>query len=180
MNDPTPPAKSSADGSSSAQRSAFNRWRAACIFLLLVLAFLVASAQSYYTMCNAQLAHTQQQLTQLPQVKYIAVLNDDKAQPGLLVTLAQTEHELALQRLSDIAEGQEDSMQLWAVPAQGKPRSLGLLAPKIKTLRIPGDEAQLAGVSRLAISVEAKGGVSDEQGPRLPWLFVGSLVQKAL
>ena len=37
-----------------------------------------------------------------------------------------------------------------------------------------------AGVTELAISVEDKGGVPEARGPRLPWLFKGALVHKAI
>ena len=40
--------------------------------------------------------------------------------------------------------------------------------------------AALAQASQLAISVEDKGGVPESRGPRLPYLFTGALVQKAL
>jgi anti-sigma-K factor RskA len=71
-------------------------------------------------------------------------------------------------------------MQLWAVPATGAARSLGVMTAKLKTLRLPATEQTLAEVTRLAISVENKGGVSDGRGPRLPYLFSGSVIRKAL
>ena len=41
-------------------------------------------------------------------------------------------------------------------------------------------DAALDSATELAISVEAKGGVPGAQGPRLPWLFKGALVLKAI
>ena len=83
------------------------------------------------------------------------------------------------QRLNAVAEGREDTMQLWALPESGSPRSLGIVQNGIKTPRVEASAQALAGASRLAISVEAKGGVSQTQGPRLPYLFSGALVRKA-
>jgi anti-sigma-K factor RskA len=54
------------------------------------------------------------------------------------------------------------------------------MTAKLKTLRLPANEQTLAEVARLAISVENKGGVTQAQGPRLPYLFSGSVIRKAL
>jgi anti-sigma-K factor RskA len=45
--------------------------------------------------------------------------------------------------------------------------------------RLNAGDADLARAQELAISVEAKGGVSPQQGPRLPYLFSGAVIQKA-
>ena len=55
-----------------------------------------------------------------------------------------------------------------------------MIESKFKTLQLPAKEAQLAGVTQLAISVENKGGVPEAVGPRLPYLFQGWLIQKAI
>jgi anti-sigma-K factor RskA len=55
-----------------------------------------------------------------------------------------------------------------------------VLSPGGKTLQLPATEAALAGVGQLAISVENRGGAAPSGGPRLPYLFNGALVQKAL
>ena len=68
---------------------------------------------------KAQLVHLQAKLKSVPQVRYVAVLLDDKAAPALLVTFAPQEGALQLQRLNAVKEGREDSMQLWALPAGG-------------------------------------------------------------
>jgi anti-sigma-K factor RskA len=71
-------------------------------------------------------------------------------------------------------------MQLWALPAEGKPVSLGVLGSSGKTLRLPAHEKTLLDIPQLAISVENKGGVEQGSSPRLPYLFKGAVVQKAL
>ena len=71
-------------------------------------------------------------------------------------------------------------MQLWALNGEQAPRSLGVIERRLQTPQLTLDPAALAGASELAISVEGKDGVPEAQGPSLPWLFRGHLVDKAL
>lgn len=158
----------------------FNGWMALSIALAIALMFAIAAAMSVYEQGRAQIAHLQKQLSQQPQIKFLAVLTDGQGTPGLLVTLDPAEGALALQRLGVVVEGREDALQLWAVNDKGRSESLGLLARGVKTLRIPVQEAQWRGITQLGLSVEAVGGTTDEHGPSLPWLFKGPWVQKAL
>jgi anti-sigma-K factor RskA len=155
-------------------------WRAATIGCLLVMAIAAATGVSMFEQFKAQVNQLQTKLKNVAQIKFIAVLTDDKMAPALLVTLDPQDDALQIQRLNSVAEGREDSMQLWALSADGKPRSLGVLGSSGKTLRLPATEKTLADVPELAISVEAKGGVEQGRGPRLPYLFKGAVVQKAL
>lgn len=156
------------------------RWRAATIACLLALALGVTAGVSMFEQFKAQVVHLQGRLKTVPQIKYIAVLLDAQHAPALLVTLDPQDGALQIQRLNNVKEGREDTMQLWALPPGGKPVSLGILESAGKTLRLPATDATLAGVPGLAISVENKGGADAGQGPRLPWLFTGAVVQKAL
>ncbi|MDO9196674.1 anti-sigma factor [Rhodoferax sp.] len=156
------------------------RWRAATIACLLLLAVGIATGVSMFEQFTAQIHHLQKKLQSTAQIKYIAVLLDGQQTPALLVTQDPQDGALQIQRLNSIAEGREDSMQLWALAADGQPRSLGVLARGSKTLRIAADERTLAEVRQLAISVENKGGTVENAGPSLPYLFVGAVVQKAL
>jgi anti-sigma-K factor RskA len=155
-------------------------WRAATIFCLLLLAIGLAAGMSMFEQFTAQVRDLQQKVQKTAQLQYVSVLLDDKGKPGMLVTLNADEGTLQLQRLNALAEGREDTMQLWALPEQGSARSLGIVQSSIKTPRVAAGEAALAGAVSLAISVEAKGGVAESQGPRLPYLFTGVLVRKAL
>ena len=158
-------------------------WRAATIACLVVFAIVAATGMSMYEQLTAQIRHLQTKLQTTPQVKFISVLLDDEGAPALLVTLDPQDKALQVQRLNAVVEGREDTMQIWALSpatAGDKPRSLGILGSKVKTLRIPVVEKDLVNVTQLAISVEDKGGVADAQGPRLPYLFQGAWVQKAL
>lgn len=156
------------------------RWRVATSVCLLLIAIGTATGLSMYEQFMAQIRHLQTKLKTTAQIKYIAVLQDAQQAPALLVTLDAQDAALQIQRLNSVAAGPEDSMQLWALTANGQPRSLGVLESAGKTLRLAADDKTLADVGELAISVENKGGVEPDRGPRLPYLFKGAVVQKAL
>jgi anti-sigma-K factor RskA len=155
-------------------------WRAGTYFCLLLLAIAAAAGVSMFEQFSAQIRDLQQKVQQTAQLQTVAVLLDDKGQAALLLTQVSGESVVQLQRLNAVVEGGEDSMQLWALTDAAAPRSLGVLTPKLKTLRLTVGEQAMAGVQQLAISVENRGGVSQAQGPRLPYLFTGALVRKAL
>jgi anti-sigma-K factor RskA len=155
-------------------------WRAATIFCLLVMAFAAATGVSMYEQFTAQITHLQAKLLNIAQIKYIAVLHDAQQAPAMLVTLDPQDGALQIQRLNSVVEGREESMQLWALSASGKPHSLGVLASTGKTLRLPAGENTLAELPQLAISVESKGGAVGSNPPLQPYLFKGAVVQKAL
>lgn len=155
-------------------------WRAATIFCLLLLVLGTTAGWSMFEQFTAQVRDLQQKVQQTAQLQYVAVLLDDKGEPALLLTQVSGESALQLQRLNGVVEGGEDSMQLWALPDGQAPHSLGVLTAKLKTVRLNVDAQALAATPKLGISVENKGGVTDGQGPRLPWLFTGTVIRKAL
>jgi anti-sigma-K factor RskA len=158
--------------------SPVNGWRIVSILCFLLMAVGAASGVSMYEMFGAQLTHLQAKLKNSPQIKYIAVLLDAKQAPGVLVTFDPQDGFLQLQRLTDIKEGPDDSMQLWAT-SNGRPQSLGVLTPKIRTAQLPMNDKTLSSITDLAISVENRGGVEPGTPPRLPYLYTGALVKKA-
>ena len=155
-------------------------WRATTIFLVLAGLLMWAAGTSMIEQLKSQVQHTQTKLIEIPQVRYVSVLLDEQQLPALLVTLDPKQGNLQVQRLNDVKEGREDSMQLWALNGEKTPRSLGVITSKFKTMQMPVTEAALKDATELAISVEAKGGVSEAAGPRLPYLFKGWLVQKSI
>lgn len=155
-------------------------WRALAVCLLVVLLIAWAASASMLEQLKAQIAHLQSKVSVVAQVQYLSVLQDDKHMPALLVTADTQGSVLQLQRLNDVREGREDSLQLWALYGDKPPRSLGVITSAYKTLQLPVPSAELAGVQELAISVEDKGGAAEGRGPRLPYLFKGWLVKKAL
>ncbi len=155
-------------------------WRATAIACLLVIAIAAATGMSMFEQFKAQIAHLQAKLRTTAQIKYLSVLMDERHAPALLITFDPLDKALQIQRLNAVTEGQQDTMQLWALSPDNPPRSIGIFQSKGKTLRLGINEEGLTNVSELAISVENKGGVGPDKGPRLPYLFTGAVLQKAL
>ncbi len=155
-------------------------WRFLSVVLLIALLLGWATGASMYAQFETQIEHIKKKIDDVPQVRFIAVLQDKDAQTAMLVTMNRKAKVLQVQRLNEVKEGREDSMQLWALKEGQPPRSLGVIESKLQTLEMPAQEIQLQGITELAISVEKKGGVPEANGPALPWLFKGALVQKAL
>ncbi|MDD5478342.1 anti-sigma factor [Rhodoferax sp.] len=155
-------------------------WRLLAISLLVVVAVGAATGVGMYEMFNAQITHLQAKLKNVPQTKYVAVLLDAKQAPGMLVTFDPQDSFVMLQRLTDIKEGPDDSMQLWDNTDPARPVSLGVLTPKLRTAQLPMTEKTLAKVTQLAISVENRGGTEPGNMPLLPYLYSGALILKAL
>jgi len=115
------------------------------------------------------------QLQAAPDIRYVAMLSDDRAAPAILVTFDPKHNTLTLKRLGEFREGEEKSLQLWALPPGGAPRSLGVLPPG-GVARLAAAEGQVREVPALAISLEPRGGVPGDRGPSGPVLFKGPLV----
>ena len=124
-------------------------------------------------------ANLREELRNAPAVRYVAVLQDDRATASVLVTFDPKQQQLTLQRLGDYAEGSDKSLQLWALPPGGAPRSLGVL-DRAPALRLAAAESAVRAVPALAISLEPRGGVPSERGPTGPVLFKGALIEKTL
>ncbi|WP_291013191.1 anti-sigma factor [Hydrogenophaga sp.] len=174
------PSTSSDPTPASGFRSVSTWWRALAILLLLVLLIGWAASASMFEQLKAQISHLQSRLVEVPQVRQIAVLQDDDQLPAMLVTYDPKRGALLLQRLNEVREGREDSMQLWALVGGAPPRSLGVITSKYQTLELPVSEAALENVSQLAISAENKGGVAAGASPSLPYLFKGWWVKKTI
>lgn len=119
-----------------------------------------------------------EQLINAPAVQYVAMLSDDKAAASMLVTFDPKKKQLVLQRVGTFREGTDKSLQLWALPPGGAPRSLGVL-DNAPALRLAASESDVR-VPALAISLEPKGGVPSAGGPTGPVLFHGPLIEKTL
>ena len=119
------------------------------------------------------------QLTNAPAVQYVAVLSDDQAAASLLVTFDPKKKQLVLQRVGSYSEGTDKSLQLWALPPGGAPRSLGVL-DNAPALRLAASESDVHQVPTLAVTLEAKGGVPPGSGPKGPVVFKGALIEKTI
>ena len=155
-------------------------WLAVSVVLVLALLLGSAATISLYEQMKAQMERLQGQVAATPQVRYVAVLLDEQQLPAMLVTLVPQVGVLELQRLNNMVEGPQDTMQLWALSTGHPPRSLGIVQSRIRTSQLPTTETALKTATELAVSVEAKGGVPESVGPRLPYLFKGWLVQRAI
>lgn len=155
-------------------------WRAATYACLLALVVGFTAARSMYEQFVAQVRDLQQRVQQTAQLQYVAVLHDAKGAPAMLLTQLTGDGFLQMQRLNTVVEGGEDSLQLWALSDGAPARSLGVLTPKLTTMRLPATAQTLDGVQALGLSVEARGGVPQSQGPRLPYLFTGTVIRRAL
>ncbi|KRD48345.1 RNA polymerase subunit sigma-70 [Acidovorax sp. Root275] len=158
-------------------------WRgAAAAGAIATLAAVVVGVQvngGLRTTTGAQIAALQQQLQATPQIQYVAVLADDKADASMLVTFDPKNNQLVLQRVGGFQEGADKSLQLWALPPAGGPRSLGVLGQD-KLLKLVAQEGDVKEVPTLAISLEPLGGVPSATGPTGPVLFKGELIQRML
>jgi anti-sigma-K factor RskA len=128
------------------------------------------------TVFGLQLA---EQLRNAPAVQYVAVLSDERDAASMLVTFDPKRQQLLLQRVGNYREGEDRSLQLWALPPGGAPRSLGVLGRE-PALSLPAREVDVRAVPALAVSLEPRGGVPSERGPTGPVLFKGALIEKTL
>lgn len=109
-----------------------------------------------------------------PSVNYVASLTDDKSQSALLLTADSKHHVLNVKLLAGVQSPSDKTLQLWAVPKSGSPRSLGILASADNTkLSLPAS-AIGADVAMLAVSLEPKGGSPNPNGPTGPILYKGN------
>lgn len=118
------------------------------------------------------------QLDTAPLVNAVAVLNDDRAQAAVLVTWDARSQALTLRRLDHLPLTDAQALQLWALPASGKPQSLGVIGHQ-RQLRLAVVQA-LGKVPALAISVEPRGGSPDPNGPTGPVVFKGQVIDNTL
>ncbi len=114
-----------------------------------------------------------------PEIQYVAVLADDKAAASMLVTFDPKNQKMMLKRVGGFREEADKSLQLWAIPQTGGPKSLGVLGSDA-VIRLPATGNDVRQVPVLAISLEAKGGVPAGSGPAGPVLFKGALIETAL
>jgi anti-sigma-K factor RskA len=125
---------------------------------------------------NAELAARMQAM---PEIQYVAVLADDKSAASMLVTFDPKHNTMTLKRVGGFQEGPDKSLQLWALPPAGGPKSLGVLGTG-PVMKMTAAEGEVKEMPALAISLEPKGGVPGTGGPTGPVLFKGALLQTTL
>ena len=154
-------------------------WRGAAAAGALATAFVVVTGLNLRDQMGGEIQQLQAKLQATPQIDYVAVLADGQSAASMLVTFDPKNNKLTLQRVGGYQEADDRSLQLWALPPSGGPKSLGVLG-RDKLLRLTAGEADVREVPALAISLEPKGGVPSAGGPTGPVLFSGALIQKML
>ena len=110
---------------------------------------------------------------------YIAVLSDPKtSQPVLVATAERGETVLRVNTLDPAIHVAGRSLELWALPRGGAPKSLGVIASTERgSLKLSGvADKSLGDVPALAISLEPQGGSPTGQ-PTGPVLYTGPCVK---
>jgi anti-sigma-K factor RskA len=154
-------------------------WRGVAAAGTLATAFLVVTGLNLRDQMGGEIQQLQAKLLATPQIDYVAVLADNKSAASMLVTFDPKNNKLTLQRVGAYQEASDRSLQLWALPPSGGPKSLGVLG-RDKLLRLTAGEADVRDIPALAISLEPQGGVPSAGGPTGPVLFSGALIQKML
>jgi anti-sigma-K factor RskA len=113
-----------------------------------------------------------QERREATQVTDIATLVDDRSQTALLVTADRERQRMTVRLVAAQPISTDQALQLWAVPKQGNPRSLGVLGSQQQALPLTA-QAIGADVVLLAVSLEPKGGSPDPNGPTGPILYKG-------
>jgi anti-sigma-K factor RskA len=152
-------------------------WRGLTFASVALAALAVVGGLQVRERLGGEVAALQGRLQATPQIQYVAVLGGDPSGASVLVTFDARSRQLVLQRVGNYHESPDKSLQLWALPPSGGPRSLGVLGGD-QVLHLPAAPADMREVPALAISLEPRGGVPSAGGPTGPVLFKGALIQK--
>ena len=108
---------------------------------------------------------------------HVATLTDERNQAVLLAAAEPAGRKLTVHVLALQAIAPDHDLELWALPPDGKPRSLGLVARQgAVTLQLPAGVAP-DDASGLAVSLEPRGGAPAGSGPTGPVLFKGQWIR---
>ena len=154
-------------------------WRGAAAAGALATVLAVVTGLNLREQLGSEVQQLQAKLLATPQIEYVAVLADDKSAASMLVTFDPRSKKLTLQRVGNYQEAGDRSLELWALPPTGGPKSLGVLGSD-KVLRLTAGESDVRELPTLAITLEPKGGAPVGGGPTGPVLFKGTLIQKTL
>jgi anti-sigma-K factor RskA len=112
-----------------------------------------------------------------PEDALVVVLAGQDAKPALVATSARASRYLTVKAIAPVAVAPDRALELWMLPAQGNPRSLGLVSmvspAGVARIELPtaADQA-LQNIPALAISLEPAGG-SPTGLPTGPVLYTG-------
>ncbi|MDP3169830.1 MAG: anti-sigma factor [Polaromonas sp.] len=154
-------------------------WRGATAAGAMAAVVAVVTGLNLNTALNGQVQELSARLAATPEIQYVAVLADDQSVPSVLVTYDPKHSRLQLKHVGQYHPSPDKSLQLWALPQAGGPKSLGVLGEGT-VVRLPAGSDAVSQVPALAISLEPKGGVPAGSGPSGPVLFKGALIQTTL
>jgi anti-sigma-K factor RskA len=111
-----------------------------------------------------------------PDQTLVAVLAGTDAKPVLIATADRAGRILRIKAVAPVDIAADRALELWALPAGGNPRSLGLIAPSgVVQISLTGPaDAALAQIPALAVSLEPRGG-SPTGLPTGPVLYSGPI-----
>lgn len=111
-----------------------------------------------------------------PEATMVVVLAGQDAKPALIASADRNGSLLTIKAVTPLSPGADRSLQLWALPATGNPRSLGLVpASGVAQIALPvAAGTVLQDISALAVSLEPRGG-SPTGLPTGPVLYSGSV-----
>jgi anti-sigma-K factor RskA len=141
----------------------------------------MAETQSEIAGLADRLAGIQNRLdATVPVLSHVAVLIDKYARPMMIADLDVADGRLVLRlKIKPPRDFTDKALEVWLVPPDGAPRSLGLLpSPEGGTtvgLNLPHDTAEALATSKLAVSLEPSGG-STTGLPTGPVLFSGAVI----
>ena len=98
--------------------------------------------------------------------------NSDRAPPVFVASISGDGRSMVTKPLSRLTLRSDRSLELWALPPQGAPRSLGVISTDQATV-VQRNEL-LKGTDGLAVTLEPAGG-SPSGAPTGPVLYVGKL-----
>jgi anti-sigma-K factor RskA len=152
-------------------------WRGWSIAATAVAAIaLVVSIRQLTTVAPVPAPVPVPQVAQEPRIGYVATLADKESNARMLVTWDDRTSEVTVRRLSGSSDPSDKSMQLWGLPKQGHPVSLGVL-PVGGTARFKA--ASVNAYPVLAVSVEPVGGSPNPDGPTGPVVYTGKVIPAA-
>ena len=115
-------------------------------------------------------------LAATPEIQYVAVLADDKANASILVTFDPGTQKLMLKRVGDFREQPDKSLELWALPPGAPAKSLGVMTGDA-VVQLTAADSDIRQSPVLAITLEPKGGVPRGTAATGPILFKGALIK---
>ncbi len=152
-------------------------WRGWSIAATAIAAIaLVVSVRELSTTTPVPAPTPVPQVAQEPRIGYVATLADEKSNARMLVTWDDRTSEVTVRRLSGSSDPSDKSMQLWGLPKQGHPVSLGVL-PVGGTAKFKA--ASVSAYPVLAVSVEPVGGSPNPNGPTGPVVYTGKVIPAA-